>query len=461
MDNEPKENSDLLTARPKSNLNGNVCNEVVKGPPDGGFRAYAVMVGSFLTNGLLFGVMNCYSVIYTELVKLLQAEEVVNAESRAALVGTLAMGTMFLLSPLSGVLTALMGLRMTAVLGGTIATIGLLISSFVVSNVNALYFTYGIMYGLGASFAYTPSLAILGHYFKKYLGLVNGIVTVGSSIFTVFMASLMEYIIDNYGLMWLMRILAVFTFGIALCGLLFNPISVTVTEKPLEKHDTYTSLVKSILNVDIWKNRRYTLWALSMPLALFGYLVPYVHIKALMKSHFPDANHNLPLQCIAAMSGVGRLVVGYLADRKGVNSISLQQIAFYLIGTLTIILPFVTNFGLLVTIAFGMGLCDGTFIALIGPIAFELCGNVYAAQAIGCMLGLAAFPMSVGPPVAGYLYSIYNSYKLPFILAGISPLMGATLMFAIRLNKNKRNPEPIANGHLGLNTREFEKDPEA
>ncbi|XP_052755237.1 monocarboxylate transporter 10 isoform X2 [Galleria mellonella] len=378
-----------------------------------------------------------------------------------ALVGPLAMGTMFLLSPLSGVLTALMGLRMTAVLGGTIATVGLLISSFVVNNVNALYFTYGIMYGLGASFAYTPSLAILGHYFKKYLGLVNGIVTVGSSIFTVFMASLMEYLINNYGLLWLFRILAVFTFGIALCGLLFNPISVIIPEKPIKTDDSYKTLVKSILNVDIWKNKRYTLWALSMPLSLFGYLVPYVHIKALMKNHFPDADHNLPLQCIAAMSGVGRIIVGYLADKKGVDSITLQQISFYVIGTLTIILPFVTNFGLLVTIAFGMGLCDGTFIALIGPIAFELCGNVYAAQAIGCMLGLSAFPMSVGPPVAGYLYSIYNSYKLPFILAGISPLMGASLMFAIRFHKNKQNSEATTNGHLGLVRRDFEKDPEA
>ncbi|XP_059057444.1 monocarboxylate transporter 10 [Achroia grisella] len=460
MDTDPQENSDLLTVKQKSISNGNVPNETTKEPPDGGFIAYAVMVGSFLTNGLLFGVINCYSIIYTELQRTLQNQGVVNAESRAALVGPLAMGTMFLLSPISGVLTAFMGLRMTAVLGGSIATVGLLVSSFVVDNVNALYFTYGIMYGLGASFAYTPSLAILGHYFKKYLGLVNGIVTVGSSIFTVFMASLMEYLINNYGLTWLFRILAIFTFGIALCGLLFNPISVVTPEKPLKKDDPFKSLVKSILNVDIWKNKRYKLWALSMPLSLFGYLVPYVHIKALMKNHFPQANHNLPLQCMAAMSGVGRIVVGYLADKKGIDSITLQQISFYVIGCLTIILPFVTNFGLLVTIAFGMGLFDGTFIALIGPIAFELCGNVYAAQAIGYMLGLAAIPVSVGPPIAGYLYGIYNSYKLPFILAGISPLVGATLMFSIRLHKNKPNSEVNTNGHVGLDRRNFDKDPE-
>ena len=40
------------------------------------------------------------------------------------------------------------------------------------------------MFGLGAALAYTPTLAILGHYFKRYLGLVSGVVTAGSSVFT-------------------------------------------------------------------------------------------------------------------------------------------------------------------------------------------------------------------------------------------------------------------------------------
>lgn len=68
-------------------------------------------------------------------------------------------------------------------------------SRIAVLQVALLYLTYGIMYGLGASLAYTPSLAILGHYFKRYLGLVNGIVTAGSSIFTILMPYFMEVIL--------------------------------------------------------------------------------------------------------------------------------------------------------------------------------------------------------------------------------------------------------------------------
>lgn len=363
------------------------------------------------------------------------------------------MGTTFFLSPLSGLLTGILGLRSTAILGGSIATTGLLLSSFVVDHVDALCFTYGLMYGLGASLAYTPSLAILGHYFKKYLGLVNGIVTIGSSVFTVIMPPLLEFMINEYGLEWMFRVLSVFTAGIILCGLLFKPTPLMIILKPTRKHDNFKSLIKTIVSVQIWKKKKYRLWALSMPIALFGYFVPYVHIKKFISENFTDVNDNLPLQCIAITSGLGRLSFGYLADKRGVNRILLQQISFYVIGTLTIFLPFVKSFSLLVAISLGMGLFDGAFIALIGPIAFELCGAAHAAQAIGCMLGLAAPPLSLGPPIAGYIRSVYDSYQLPFVLAGISPLIGATVMFSIHYQGRDSNiRETEANGHLAPNS---------
>uniref|UniRef100_A0A2A4J4T8 Major facilitator superfamily (MFS) profile domain-containing protein n=2 Tax=Heliothis virescens TaxID=7102 RepID=A0A2A4J4T8_HELVI len=450
MDSGPKENSDLLKAPNKAEANGNPNNEDQNEPPDGGVRAYMVMIASFIVNGLFFGVINSYSVVYTVLEKQLKNEGVQNSESRAALVGALTMGTTFLLSPVSGVLTGLLGIRQTAVLGGVIASVAMLLSSFFVYNVGVLSFTYGIMYGLGVSLAYTPSLAILGHYFKKRLGAVNGFVTVGSSIFTVFMPPLMEYIIIRHGLVYLYRFLALFTLSSCLCGVLYKP-SPSMVIKTTREDDSWKSLLKSIINVEIWKIRKYRFWAISMPVALFGYFVPYVHIKKFIETSFTNVNANLPLQCIATASAVGRLMFGFLADRPGIDRVFLQQISFYVIGSLTIILPFITKFGLVIVIALCMGIFDGAFIALIGPIAFEFCGGAHAAQAIGCMLGIAATPLSVGPPVAGYLYGIKKSYTLPFVLGGLSPIIGATLMFIIRFQRDPANDESINSN--GVTTR--------
>jgi len=35
-----------------------------------------------------------------------------------------------------------------------------------------LCFAYGILFGCGSALAYTPSLAILGHYFNTHIGVV-------------------------------------------------------------------------------------------------------------------------------------------------------------------------------------------------------------------------------------------------------------------------------------------------
>lgn len=83
MDMEPKENSDLLSKNMRTERNGNVRREENSGPPDGGIRAYFVVMGSFFTNGLLFGVINSYSVIYTVLETKLKAQGIPNSASSA------------------------------------------------------------------------------------------------------------------------------------------------------------------------------------------------------------------------------------------------------------------------------------------------------------------------------------------------------------------------------------------
>lgn len=75
-------------------------------------------------------------------------------------------------------------------------------------QVEALYFTDGIVFGVGASLAYTPSLVILGHYFTKYLGAANGFVTAGSSVFTLAFPFALDYLIKNVQLDGCFQVLA-------------------------------------------------------------------------------------------------------------------------------------------------------------------------------------------------------------------------------------------------------------
>lgn len=65
----------------------------------------------------------------------------------------------------------------------------------------------------------------------------------------------------------------------------------------------------------------------------------------------------------------------------------------------------VHNYNLLVALNLILGLFDGCFVSLVGPIAFKFCGPKGAGQAIGFLLGFSAIPLIVGPPVAGMTFS--------------------------------------------------------
>jgi len=50
-----------------------------------------------------------------------------------------------------------------------------------------------------------------------------------------------------------------------------------------------------------------------------------------------------------------------------------------------------------------MGLFDGCFISLLGPIAIDIVGSEGASQALGFLLSMCSIPLTIGPPVAGFL----------------------------------------------------------
>ena len=115
------------------------------------------------------------------------------------MIGSLTIGTTFFLSFLVGILSDRIGLRLTSIIGSVLATLGMGLSALLYQHIEVLYLTYGLMFGAGASLVYTPSLTILGHYFKKKLGVVNGLVTAGSSIFTIGLSFMNQHILESQG----------------------------------------------------------------------------------------------------------------------------------------------------------------------------------------------------------------------------------------------------------------------
>ncbi|KAF4091940.1 hypothetical protein AMELA_G00015520, partial [Ameiurus melas] len=273
--------------------------------PEGGW-GWVVMLASMWCNGSVFGIQNAFGILFVYLLKEFGSENDEDLRFRTAWVGSLSMGMIFFCSPIVSVFTDVFGCRITAVGGAAVGLVGLFASSFV-KSLGTLYFTYGVVFACGCSFAYQPSLVILGHYFKKRLGLVNGVVTAGSSVFTVSLPPLLSSLLLRLGLSNTLRVLSILMFLLLLAGLTYKPLLP-------QRVESKKASLKRICNIQIWRSLSYRIWAFGIPAALYGYFVPYVHLMKHVEERFgTDANKEVLLMCLGITSGVGRLIFGRVA----------------------------------------------------------------------------------------------------------------------------------------------------
>lgn len=76
-------NSNQVKILPANNNGKKKIEENFHEPPDGGFYAYLVMICAFMCNGILFGIINTYSVIYLSLQRQLKESGDELASSKA------------------------------------------------------------------------------------------------------------------------------------------------------------------------------------------------------------------------------------------------------------------------------------------------------------------------------------------------------------------------------------------
>jgi hypothetical protein len=77
--------SDVEASAPNDRSRRKVSSELEhpSAPPDGGLHAWFIVFASFLTNGIIFGIHNCYGIIYLRLRMELERTGVADAALKA------------------------------------------------------------------------------------------------------------------------------------------------------------------------------------------------------------------------------------------------------------------------------------------------------------------------------------------------------------------------------------------
>uniref|UniRef100_A0A1Q3FII2 Putative monocarboxylate transporter n=1 Tax=Culex tarsalis TaxID=7177 RepID=A0A1Q3FII2_CULTA len=206
-------------------------HEPVKKPkpkiPDGGW-GWVVVFASLMVSLIMDGVSFSFGLIYTELLAYFG-----ESKSKTAWIGSLFIAVPLLVGPIMSNLVDRYGCRKMTIIGGTVATIGFVISSYCTS-VEQLFFSFGILSGLGLGVGYVTVVVSIAFWFDKKRTFATGIGASGTGIGTFLYAPLTQYLLDNFGWRGTTLILAGTLFNIVVMGALMRDPDWMIEESKLE-----------------------------------------------------------------------------------------------------------------------------------------------------------------------------------------------------------------------------------
>ena len=195
-----------------------------------------------------------------------------------AWVGSLASGMLFLSSIVAVKLCEVTSITFTCVLGSLLSGIGITLTS-VISRFEWLYLLYGVFFGVGSSFLYTPGLIIIAQWFKKYRSVTTGIAAAAAALGAVVLSPLIQYTIILSGLKTTVRAGGlVYLFISLMCSLSYQPLVSYSKKRNDNLLQSHREAMKFKLDFALFKKKTYCLFLICMMVTNFAYYIPIVFL---------------------------------------------------------------------------------------------------------------------------------------------------------------------------------------
>lgn len=183
--------------------------------PDGGY-GWVVVFSSLVVSLIADGISFSFGLLYTEFLVYFG-----ESKSTTAWIGSIFLAVPLLSGPVMSNLVDRYGCRRMTIIGGVLSGIGFVMASFA-NSVVQLYWTFGVIGGLGLGIGYVTAVCSVVGWFDKRRTFATGIGASGTGIGTFLYAPLTQYLIESLGWRGTCLILAGTLFNICVCGALMR-----------------------------------------------------------------------------------------------------------------------------------------------------------------------------------------------------------------------------------------------
>ena len=134
---------------------------------------------------------------------------------------------------------------------------------------------------------------------------------------------------------------------------------------------------------------------------------------------------------LATGTFTGSIVFGKLADWRPKYRIHICQLGLMGIGLASTLVTMATRYEHVIVYAFAFGLFDGCYEMIVPVITENIVGTRRVGHAIGGLYSILAFPKTLGPPIAGWIYDVSQSYDVAFQVTGGVTTLAVVILFFI------------------------------
>jgi MFS family permease len=279
-----------------------------------------------------------------------------------AFIAGLSVSQSLLLSPLVTTITRIYSTRTTLAIGVVLQTAALIGASFA-TKIWHLFLSQGLCFGWGMGFLIVGSAGILPQWFSTRRSLAQGIAAAGVGVGGLIWNLATNAMIQQIGLAWAWRILAVISCAVnVVCTLL------------LRDRNKYILPSQNAFDVRLLRRTGYLLvlgWGFFSEM---GYVVLWFSMPAYATSVGLSAKQGSIVGALLNLGTVfGRPLIGHLSDTMGRINIATITTAWCGIICLLIWI-FAKGFALLCVFAILAGMVCGTFWSTVGPVGAEVVG---------------------------------------------------------------------------------------
>ncbi|XP_013389621.1 monocarboxylate transporter 13 [Lingula anatina] len=387
---------------------------------DKGWAWVTMVAGSaslFIINGFTYSV----GVFYLPMLEAFNEGETITS-----MVGSIFMGLAMIAGVFASILCDKLDCRRGCIIGGFVAAIGLG-ASFFATNCTYLILTFGIIAGSGLTFCYTSVHISVSHYFNRRRPFAIAVMQTGGSLGQVIWGPVFHLFIDLYTWRGACLLMSAISLHLVVVGALLRPHAQEFQHK---KHKS-----DALFDFKIFKNIAFDLFILNVIFMCITLGMIFVHYPAYaVYSGTSEHTAATLLSAIGFTSMSLKLLLGGALSHPDVDIWTLFTMCQTIVGITTLFCPlFMGSYSGQMAYAVLFGTYSTPFF--IGATALTV--QYVDVSQLGFAMGILSFAYGIGlftgPVVAGFMYSLLNSYKVAVQLAGCCLLVNTGIMFLVTI----------------------------